>query len=118
MLRDNLGDPTTLFGRGPPRLDGPRRQSRETTRTRLSLVRNLWRLSFDVGLRTPRRAAEAQRQGCLVALDGAAPRRRGGPRCGDPDGPQGVGGQRAHRDLHGPAGGCLLYTSPSPRDGL
>ena len=80
MLRANLGCPTTLFGRGPPRLDGPRRQSRQATRTGLPLVRDLRRLSFDVGLRTPRRAAQAQREGRLVALDGPAPRRRRRPR--------------------------------------
>ena len=75
----------------------------KAARTGLSVERDLRRVPLDLGLRPARRAPQAQRQGRLVALDGAAPRRRRRPRRRHPDGPQGVGGERPHRDVHRPA---------------
>ena len=88
---------------GQERLDGPRRQSGEATRPGLPVERDLRRLPFDLGLRAARRAAQAQREGRLVALDGAAPRRRRRPRRRHPHGAQGLGGERPRRDVHRPA---------------
>ena len=76
---------------------GARRQPLQAARLRLPLERDLRRLPLDLGLRPARRAAEAQRQGRLVALDGAAARRRRRPRCRDPHGAEGLGGQRPPR---------------------
>ena len=70
---------------------------------RLPLERDLRRLPVHLGLRAARRAAQAQRQGRLVALDGAAPRRHRRPRRRDPHGAEGLGGERPPRDLHRPA---------------
>ena len=88
---------------GQARPDGPRRQPGEASRLRLPVQRDLRRLPVHLGLRAARRAAQAQRQGRLVALDGAAPRRRRRPRRRDPHGPEGLGGERPPRDLHRPA---------------
>ena len=88
---------------GQDRPDGPRRQPREATRLRLPVERDLRRLPVDLGLRAARRAAQAQREGRLVALDGAAARRHRRPRRRHPHGAEGVGGERAPRDLHRPA---------------
>ena len=60
-----------------------------------------FRSTWDYG--PARRAAQAQRQGRLVALDGAAPRRHRRPRRRDPHGAEGVGGERPRRHVHRPA---------------
>ena len=82
---------------GNRRPDGPRRQPGEAARPRVPVERDLRRLPLHVGLRPARRAAQAQREGRLVALDGAAARRHRRPRRRDPHGAQGVGGERPPR---------------------
>ena len=69
----------------------------------LPVVRDLRRVPLHLGLRAARRPAQAQRQGRLVAVDGAAPRRHRRPRRRDPHGAEGVGGERPRRHLHRPA---------------
>ena len=66
--------------RSRPRSDGEDRQPVEAPRLRVPVGRDLRRVPLDLRLRPDRRAAAAQRQGRLVALDGAAARRRGRPR--------------------------------------
>ena len=88
---------------GQARLDGPRRQPGEAARPRLPVERDLRRLPLHLGLRAARRAAQAQREGRLVALDGAAPRRRRRPRRRHPHGAEGLGGERPRRHVHRPA---------------
>src|SRR5262249_22067183 len=88
---------------GPARPDGTDRQPREATRVRVPVERDLRRVPEHLGLRTARRPPEAQRQGRMVAHDGAATRRRRRPRRRHPDGTEGLGGERSSRDLHRPA---------------
>ena len=64
---------TIVFPYGQGRPDGPRRQPGETSRLRLPIERDLRRLPVHLGLRAARCAAQAQREGRVVALDGAAP---------------------------------------------
>ena len=81
------GPPTTIAAPyGQARPDGPRRQPREAARPRVPVERDLRRLPLHLGLRPARRAAQAQRQGRVVALDGAAARRHRRPRRRDPHG--------------------------------
>ena len=105
MLRANLGCPTTLFGRGPSRLDGPRRQSRETTWPGLSLheIYGGFRSTWDygpLGVLLKRNVKDAwwrsmvQLRDDVVGLDASILM-----------GPEGLGGQRPPGDVHGPAGG-------------
>ena len=56
------------------------RQPHEASGLRVPVGRDLRRLPLDLRLRAHRRAAAAQREGRLVALDGAAARRRRRPR--------------------------------------
>ena len=87
----------------------------QAARARLPLERDLRRLPLDVGLRPPRRAAQAQREGRLVAVDGAAPRRHRRPRRRHPHGAQGLGGERPRRHLHRPAGRLPQLQGALPR---
>ena len=57
--------------------------------------RDLRRVPLHLGLRAARRAAQAQREGRLVAFDGAAPRRRRRPRLRDPHGARRCGRRAA-----------------------
>ena len=100
---------------GQARPDGPRRQPREATRPGLPVERDLRRLPLHLGLRAPRRAPQAQRQGRLVAVDGAAPRRHRRPRRRHPHGAEGVGGERPRRDVHRPAGRLPQLQGALPR---
>ena len=58
----------------------------QAARLRVPVGRDLRRLPLHLRLRPARRAAQAQREGRLVALDGAAARRRRRPRRRDPHG--------------------------------
>ena len=69
-----------------PQVDGTRRQPGEAPGSGLPVVGHLRRVPLHLGLRAARRAAEAQREGRLVAVDGAAPRRRRRARLRDPHG--------------------------------
>ena len=71
---------------------------------RVPVGRDLRRLPLDLRLRPHRRAAAAQREGRVVALDGAAARRRGRPRRRHPLAARGLGGLRPPGQLHRPAG--------------
>ena len=71
---------------------------------RLPLGRDLRRLPLHLRLRAARRAPAAQRQGRLVALDGAAARRRRRPRRRHPLAPGHLGGVGPPPELHRPAG--------------
>src|SRR5512138_3930518 len=59
------------------RADGEDRLSLQTPRIHLPILGNLRRHQWFLGLRPPRRRAEAQREGPLVARNGPAARRRG-----------------------------------------
>ena len=88
---------------GQARPDGTRRQPEQAARPRVPVERDLRRLPLHLGLRPPRRAPQAQREGRLVAVDGPAPRRHRRPRRRHPHGAQGLGGERPRRHLHRPA---------------
>ena len=64
----------------PDHRAGPRRQPLQAPRLRLPVGRDLRRVPLHLRLRAARRAHAAQRQGRVVALDGAAARRRRRPR--------------------------------------
>ena len=109
-----------------PRLRSPLRMAKpdlmdrvvnlaQATRLRLPVERDLRRLPLHLGLRAARRAAQAQREGRLVALDGAAPRRHRRPRRRDPHGAEGLGGERPPRDVHRPAGRLPQLQGALPR---
>ena len=95
-------DPVRAHGRDPKLMDRVVNLAK-----RRGLVfpssRDLRRVPLHLGLRAARRAAEAQREGRLVAVDGPAPRRHRRPRRRDPHGAPGVGGERARRHVHRPA---------------
>ena len=76
----------------------------QAPRLHLPVERDLRRLPVDLRLRPPRRADAAQREGRLVAHDGAAPRRRRRSRRGHPLEPPHLGGVGPPRELHGPLG--------------
>ncbi len=77
----------------------------QAARLHLPVGRDLRRLPLDVRLRAARRQPPAQRQERLVGVDGAAPRRRGGPGRRHPVATGGVGRVGAPGHLHRPAGG-------------
>ncbi len=91
----------TANARQQPRID---RQSREAPWLRISVVRHLRRPGKHLGLRSPRRGAQEQRQARLVALRGLRARRHGGPRRRDPDEPPGLEVLRPRGDVLGPDG--------------
>ena len=93
---------TSLVAHGPG--DGRDRQPLQAPRLRLPVGRDLRRLPLHLRLRPARRLDAAQRQGRLVARDGAAARRRGRPRCRHPLQPEDLGGVGPPRQLHRPAG--------------
>ena len=80
---------------GGQRPDGKARFPVQAPGLRLPVVRDLRRHGLRVGLRPAGRGAQAQRQGRVVARDGARARRHRGARRRHPDAPAGVGGQRA-----------------------
>ena len=80
------------------------RQPVQAARLRVPVGRDLRRLPLHLRLRAARRAHAAQREGRVVALDGAAARRRRRPRRVDPQPARGLGGVGPPRQLHRPAG--------------
>src|ERR1039457_5606041 len=91
---------------GPlPRRDGKTGVALQAARLRLSVLRDLWRTGFSLGLRPPRNRAQAQPSGALVARDGAVARRHRGTRFRDPDAPARLGGERPRGRIRGPARG-------------
>ena len=76
------------------------RQPLQAARLRVPLRGDLRRLPLHVRLRARRRAHAPQRQGGLVAVDGAGARRHRRPRRLDPEPAGGVGGLGPPRQLH------------------
>ena len=101
-----------MAARRRPQVDGARRQPREAPRPGVPVLRDLRRLPLDLGLRAARRAAQAQREGRVVALDGAAPRRRRRSRRRDPHGAR-RSGRRAVTSPRSPTRSSTAATARS-----
>ncbi|CAA9328437.1 MAG: Glycyl-tRNA synthetase, partial [uncultured Gemmatimonadaceae bacterium] len=97
-----------------PRRDGQARVAVQAARVHLPELRDLRRRGIGVGLRAAGRGAQAQPQGAVVELDGAAARRRGRPRRGDPHAPAHLGGERPRGRLRRPARGLQGVQGPLP----
>ena len=80
------------------------RQPVQAAGLRVPVGRDLRRLPLDLRLRPDRRPAAAQREGRVVAVDGAAARRRRRPRRRHPVAARGLGGVGPPGKLHRPAG--------------
>ena len=85
--------------------DGEDRRALQAPRVRVPLLGDLRRRRLDLRLRPLRGAAQEQPQERVVAGDAAGARRHRRDRLGDPPAPPRVGGVRAPRGLHRPAGG-------------
>ncbi len=112
--RRRAGTVSAHVRRVHPRAVRQDRQPHQAARVRLPVGRDLRRIPLHLRLRAARRAAAAQREGRLVAVHGAAARRRRGPRRLDPVAAAGVGGLRAPRQLHRPARRLHQLQEPVP----